>query len=463
MSDEKTSQLSEADLPLNGNEIVGIVQDGRNVQTTTSAIANIPFAGESIAIGALSYAASFPFNIAIGYYAHAPYGLGVAIGQYATLLGIGATAIGYNARANTSSAAIGNDSEAEIACVAIGGFAVARNAYSVAIGVDAFASNGAIAVGYRAFTNGAGSVVLGPYSYANNANGAVAIGYKATATYDKALAAGYHAIAGLRGVSVGYHAGFFGSAQASVAIGAASQNTGPYSVAVGSYANTSGESAVAIGAYAYAKTNGTALGHSAYANPGAVAIGDSAHAAGAYSVALGPGAISNNSASIVLGFGAQDQMIGEFVVNGFPAFGSPLFAFDRYQKMVATTNDTDTTSAIMTSDGNSATGNNVPTINIGGITTLTARVTGANSNWRTGGDMATFVLDTPLLMMRNGSGVISFVNSPDFVIENSTVGASSWTVPTFALSGDSRAIFLTVTNPVGVTYWMAHLKCEGSG
>src|ERR1051325_7839182 len=98
MSDEKTSQLAEADLPLNGNEIVGIVQGGVNVQTTTSAIAYIPFAGESIAIGALSYAAPSPFNIAIGFYPHAPYGFGVAIGEYAPLWGIGATAIGYSAR-----------------------------------------------------------------------------------------------------------------------------------------------------------------------------------------------------------------------------------------------------------------------------------------------------------------------------------------------------------------------------
>lgn len=459
MSDEKTSQLSEASLPLDGSEIVGIVQEGANVQTTTAAIANIPFDGESIAIGQHSEA-SGPFNVAIGLYSVAS-GFGVAIGQYTNLSGFGGVAIGYAARANYNATAVGSHANADLTTIAIGANAVAHEAHSVAIGVSAYALYASTAIGYSASCRGHYSIAIGMYASAATYDRAIAIGHQARATDDRAVAVGYQSEAAASAVSIGYKAGLYGSVEGGVAIGAMSTSA-LNSTAIGCYSHAFGAGAVALGAYSYANTNGTALGGASYANNGAVAIGDMSHAAGAYSVALGAGAITVHPGSTVFGFGFQDVMIGELVINGFPNFSGP-FAIDRYQKLVAATS-TVTTSAIMTSDGNPASSHNVPVIHVPAAATLSARVTGVNTTFATGGDMATFVLDSPVLVTRDNGGVFAFVNEPTFVLENSTDGASSWAVPILGLSGDSDAIFLTVNQSGDVnTNWMAHLKWEGTG
>ena len=206
--------------------------------------------------------------------------------KYSTAIGSGATtdenvqygtAVGYNASATGNfSLAVGAKAGADL--------------YAVAMGYEASGGHNSVAIGASAKT-GAYSIAIGWEAEATQTGvdgGEIAIGLKAKATAEEAMAIGDFATASKRyALALGYSA-----------------NAGEeYSIAIGRMANASSENAIAIGKGSGASaSNSMAIGLSAIASSSSsLAVGSRAISSGAVSTAIGTGAEAKASYSTAIG------------------------------------------------------------------------------------------------------------------------------------------------------------------
>ncbi|MFM1912360.1 MAG: hypothetical protein RIR51_198 [Bacteroidota bacterium] len=221
--------------------------------------------GNTIAIGngAVSGGAS---AISIGQSSNAYQNYGTAVGYLAKAgvsgsTGISATALGHTATATgNNSTALGNAANASNASsTAVGQSAQGTGLYSTALGFGANASNeSAIAIGNSAQASALysismglssvastqGSIAIGTSANASSSNRAIAIGYYASATGERATAVGGGSQSGASS-SPPYPA--IASGQFSAAFGTGSEATGASSVAIGNGATASQANAIVLG------------------------------------------------------------------------------------------------------------------------------------------------------------------------------------------------------------------------
>ncbi|WP_266168963.1 YadA-like family protein [Dyella subtropica] len=234
----------------------------------------------AVAVGAGSVATGTN-SLALGSTAQATYVNDIAIGSQAkadSTLGAGG---------NTNAIAVGSQTNAQGAyAMALGFQAKATGATATAIGNGSQAlATSTIALGDSnvvAAAAGAGSMAMGNQSKANAGNGAVALGYKQTATGNGAVAIGDPNIANGTGA---------------VALGASNVAAGD------SLGATAANGALAIGNSNTAIGQGSlALGNSSSATAaGGIAMGDTAQATAGSAVALGSNAIAGNANDVALG------------------------------------------------------------------------------------------------------------------------------------------------------------------
>ncbi|WP_127059216.1 YadA-like family protein [Veillonella ratti] len=321
-------------------------------------------------------------SVALGSAASAE-GVSVAIGGSAKSTSLG-VAVGYNAKSNGSGGiSVGNNAESSFRTVAVGVGAQGNSESSVAVGSEAATfANSSVATGSKSAVYGSGSIAIGteavvkstvitpdeynalsddekagyvgaafetdkfgektPTQYMKIENGdafynGMAIGPKASATYEGAVAIGRNVTAN-GGVAIGQnssstseHSVAIGlgsvagdSLQADVAIGNVAKAAG-YSVAIGNGASAfmepdpeygegglavaigsgavvSGQGGVAVGQGSKAVFQSNAMGSLAKATArGAVAIGDTTEATGQGTVAIGNRAEADSTGGIAIG------------------------------------------------------------------------------------------------------------------------------------------------------------------
>ena len=216
---------------------------------------------------------------------------GMAIGNYATSRGQGATAIGAASLAvGTNALALGTGSEADnIGDIAIGNAAhasvvsdigVSGTEYNIAIGNKSQASGGqTIALGNGTKATGKQSVAIGSASSATSEE-SIAIGTSSSATAEQSTALGYNARA---------------NASGSTAIGISAETKGANAFALGNGAQAQAADSTAIGGNAVSSgTKSVALGtDSKAAGVNSLALGTNANAVGNNSVALGSNSVAN--------------------------------------------------------------------------------------------------------------------------------------------------------------------------
>jgi hypothetical protein len=262
-----TSNFSAAET-IDGSEIIGIVQGGSNVRTTTAAI-------KSYAIADIGY--STTTALAIGHGASSGPN-GVSLGVEADVRNTKGIAIGYHSYASYDNT------------IAIGTTASTTGNYDVSIGFAASSSYAAsIAIGSHSGAGGAHSLGLGYHAQAANTD-AIAIGTSSGATANCAVAIGLHSGAsGARSLGLGYHTQ--ASSTDAIAIGSGSAVTANYAVAIGAYSAANGANSLSFGY------------HTRTANVYAIAIGDGAFVSGGGSLAIAMAGPAENyaSSSILIG------------------------------------------------------------------------------------------------------------------------------------------------------------------
>lgn len=461
MANLKTTQLGYASTPLTGAEVMPVIQDGQTVQTTSAAIARIPFQQSQVYIGRYASAGG-DYGIAIGNESYAMGGNGsIAIGAYAGATGTMGLALGYSASATGDlSVSVGPWSGSPgHRSIAVGYESLASGVYSTALGSNAESYGvNSIAIGKSSFTNVLANeaIAIGKYSSASaSASRSVAIGLNASTNGKYAIAIGRNADASYKAVSIGYSVGALNSGIYSVSIGAYT-NTGEGCVAIGSYSGASGINSIAVGSYArVVGTYSIAIGPASYAaSYGSIALAASSQSFSHDAIAIG--GTARYPYSVVIG-PSEDVAAASFVVSGDT--GGVLRPTDHYQKFVASTTSTGG-AVIMTSDGDPPGAHNIPALPIGSIATIAGRVTGVTGAlFDTDGDVFCCSLP-PLLAYRKTDHSYTFIGDPTFLVENATESAAEWTVPTLTIV--SNNLVLTVENDAVDIDWMAHLKIEAS-
>ena len=167
-----------------------------------------------------------------------------------------------------------------------------------------------------------------------------------------------------------------------------------------------------------------------------------------YAVAIGNSSVVNYSNSIVLGSGAADLCIGDFVVNS----GNVSV---HEQKFIGQTSVD--ANIVLTSDGQSPVGNNLPVIFAPGSARMTASVV-AIRNDGLPSEAASFIL-SPTIINRDESGNYTIIGTATFTIEVSTETAVEWAVPTLTIN-DSNTLYITVTGEDAILDWAAYVRFE---
>ena len=205
-------------------------------------------------------------------------GASTAVGFEARAQRKWSTAIGAQTVAGEASLAVGNDANASAErSISLGASSIAAGGYSIALGTEA-ESNGtrSIAQGAKAVSTGNYSIAIGDHSN-TGADKAIALGNATKATAIMSIALGDSANA---------------SKEYSMALGASSKANGTDSLALGRLSLASAANAIAMGAESEAAENATA-------------IGNNAHAKGVNSIAMGSGSIADKVNTIALGNGSQ--------------------------------------------------------------------------------------------------------------------------------------------------------------
>ncbi|MGF6417945.1 autotransporter adhesin [Stenotrophomonas sp. AN71] len=275
----------------------------------------------SVGVGAGSYV-NGSGSTSVGAYARTVGDNGVAIGRAAyvdTGAGVSGVAIGADSRAGTpgwtGAVAVGGEAQAGYDGVALGYVAKANGAGALAMGSRANAtSNDALAFGRNSRSSGAGATSLGGYASASG-TGATAIGLNASATGEFAIAFGYESKASST------HTTSLGSRSSASGIGATAYGNSSYvsgrnGIAVGSGSRVdsgSSEGAIAIGGDSRAGANGynggIALGGKANASHDSVAIGYEAATRANNAVALGRGSIATEANTVSVGTSSAKRRV----------------------------------------------------------------------------------------------------------------------------------------------------------
>ena len=335
MSDEKTSQFPDA-TTLDGTELIGVVQGGTNVQTTTYYVSNIVNTRSFVQMGKYANGGG-EHGVAIGYYAQSYGPNAIAIGSGAYSDAGGSISLGYRATTDHQGAiAIGAHcyNHGNYA-IAIGGRAFANGAYAIAVGAYASAETYCIAIGYHAKGYDTRSIAIGVYSKAYS-NRSIAIGFQAKSQSYAGIAIGYNSYAHYKAIAIGVHAR--ASSSYSISIGIGSECLAAYGMVIGSSAYTIGGHSIVIGSYSNAlATKAVALGYQCSARAAySVAIGARAESEGQASFSLGAYSTSAQDHSMVIGASSTDTCMGSLVIGGYPA-EFVLRPADHYQKFVGQT------------------------------------------------------------------------------------------------------------------------------
>lgn len=210
---------------------------------------------------------------------------------------------------------MGGEAQAGYDGVALGYVAKANGAGALAMGSRANAtSNDALAFGRNSRSSGAGATSLGGYASASG-TGATAIGLNASATGEFAMAFGYESKANST------HTTSLGSRSSASGIGATAYGNSSYvsgrnGIAVGSGSRVdsgSSEGAIAIGGDSRAGANsyngGIALGGKANASHDSVAIGYEAATRANNAVALGRGSIATEANTVSVGTSSAKRRV----------------------------------------------------------------------------------------------------------------------------------------------------------
>ena len=256
-------------------------------------------------------------GIALGFNTKADWA-GVAIGNSASITADEAVAIGKSAKSGSRSISLGNGALATSdEAIGLGFNANSSGSKATAIGHSAKASaNQSVAVGQLASASGSSSFAIGSNAQATQ-NIAFAIGDGARATSNEAFAIGANASSSSdQGMAIGLGA-TTKNQQNALAIGVNSEASGNNSMAIGHSSNVSGQYAAAIGYNSEAtQQNATALGSNAKANAqNATAIGYESTASTAYAIVLGNNTAASSWNGSKIGIGTSDPT-AKLHVNG---------------------------------------------------------------------------------------------------------------------------------------------------
>ena len=256
-------------------------------------------------------------GIALGFNTNADWA-GVAIGNSASITADEAVAIGKSAKSGSRSISLGNGALATSdEAIGLGFNANSSGSKATAIGHSAKASaNQSVAVGQLASASGSSSFAIGSNAQATQ-NVAFAIGDGARATSNEAFAIGTNASSSSdQGMAIGLGA-TTKNQQNALAIGVNSEASGNNSMAIGHSSNVSGQYAAAIGYNSEAtQQNATALGSNAKANAqNATAIGYQSTASTAYAIVLGNNTAASSWNGSKIGIGTSDPT-AKLHVNG---------------------------------------------------------------------------------------------------------------------------------------------------
>ena len=256
-------------------------------------------------------------GIALGFNTKADWA-GVAIGNSASITADEAVAIGKSAKSGSRSISLGNGALAtNDEAIGLGFNANSSGSKATAIGHSAKASaNQSVAVGQLASASGSSSFAIGSNAQATQ-NVAFAIGDGARATSNEAFAIGTNASSSSdQGMAIGVGA-TTKNQQNALAIGVNSEASGNNSMAIGHSSNVSGQYAAAIGYNSEAtQQNATALGSNAKANAqNATAIGYESTASTAYAIVLGNNTAASNWNGSKIGIGTSNPT-AKLHVNG---------------------------------------------------------------------------------------------------------------------------------------------------
>jgi len=256
-------------------------------------------------------------GIALGFNTKADWA-GVAIGNSASITADEAVAIGKNAKSGSRSISLGNGALAtNDEAIGLGFNANSSGSKATAIGHSAKASaNQSVALGQAASASGSSSFAIGSNAQATQ-NAAFAIGNSAKATSNEAFAIGTNASSSSdQGMAIGVGA-TTKNQQNAFAIGVNSEASGNNSMAIGHSSNVSGQYAAAIGYNSKAsQQNATALGSNSNANAqNSTAIGYQSTANTAYSIVLGNNTAASNWNGSKIGIGTSDPT-AKLHVNG---------------------------------------------------------------------------------------------------------------------------------------------------
>ena len=242
-------------------------------------------------------------------------GASTAVGFEARAQRKWSTAIGAQTVAGEASLAVGNDANASAErSISLGASSIAAGGYSIALGTEA-ESNGtrSIAQGAKAVSTGNYSIAIGDHSN-TGADKAIALGNATKATAIMSIALGDSANA---------------SKEYSMALGASSKANGTDSIALGRLSLASAANAIAMGAESKAAENATAIGFNADAiGKSSLALGDNASAGETNSIAIGQGSEASKLDSIALG--SNSRSAGENAIalgNNSNAGGKNSLAF----------------------------------------------------------------------------------------------------------------------------------------
>lgn len=209
MANLKTTDFPIAALPLDGSEIVGLVQSFSNVQSTVGDITDLVTEQRNVHIGFDSYSGESG-NVAIGSYSVAFLPQSIAIGYYAFSLGIGSIAFGgYGSATGQNAVAIGYYSSAPgTASIAVGRNSTAITDGAIAIGASSYSrSTNDLAIGHYANSEGSKSIAFGFGAYNPIiAQSSIAIGYNSSTGSDYCIALGVGSAHQSHSVAIGHSA-----------------------------------------------------------------------------------------------------------------------------------------------------------------------------------------------------------------------------------------------------------------
>ena len=256
-------------------------------------------------------------GIALGFNTNADWA-GVAIGNSASITADQAVAIGKSAKSGSRSISLGNGALAtNDEAIGLGFNANSSGSKATAIGHSAKASaNQSVALGQSASASGSGSFAMGSYAQSTQ-NVAFAIVNRARATSNEAFAIGTNASSSSdQGMAIGVGA-TTKNEQNALAIGVNSEASGDNSMAIGHSSNVSGQYGAAIGYNSKAtQQNATALGSNATANAqNATAIGYQSTASTAYAIVLGNNTAASSWNGSKIGIGTSNPT-AKLHVNG---------------------------------------------------------------------------------------------------------------------------------------------------